>query len=97
MKRFHFGNRDKRDKPIFPRTLESLVSMSSLCSIATDDGVEPNTHNVSIIDTDSTGRPLIPMSEKPSNVQGLIKNSEDPSQRVEVAVKQLEALKVRTD
>ncbi|KAJ0088711.1 hypothetical protein Patl1_31548 [Pistacia atlantica] len=119
VKRFHFGKRDKRDEPISPRTLESLVSMPSSCSTATDDGAGPNTHNVSVVDTDSTGRPIIPMSEKPSNLQvftlaelksatkdfspsvllgeggfgyvfkGLIKNSEDPSQTVEVAVKKL--------
>ncbi|XP_031265632.1 LOW QUALITY PROTEIN: serine/threonine-protein kinase PCRK2-like [Pistacia vera] len=119
MKRFHFGKRDKRDEPISPRTLESLVSMPSSCSTATDDGAGPNTHNVSVIDTDSRGTPIIPMSEKPSNLQvftlaelksatknfspsdlvgeggfgyvfkGSIKNSEDPSQRVKVAVKQL--------
>ncbi|KAJ0088718.1 hypothetical protein Patl1_31546 [Pistacia atlantica] len=119
MKRFHFGKRDKRDEPISPRNLESLVSMPSSCSTATDDGAGPNTHNVSVIDTDSRGTPIIPMSEKPSNLQvftlaelksatkdfspsvllgeggfgyvfkGLIKNSEDPSQRVKVAVKQL--------
>ncbi|KAJ0027928.1 hypothetical protein Pint_35066 [Pistacia integerrima] len=90
MKRFHFGKRDKRDEPISPRTLESLVSMPSSCSTATDDGAGPNTHNVSVIDTDSRGTPIIPMSEKPSNLQGSIKNSEDPSQRVKVAVKQLD-------
>ncbi|XP_031279060.1 serine/threonine-protein kinase PCRK1-like [Pistacia vera] len=119
MKCFQFGNRDKRDEPISPRTPKSVVSMRSLDFAFTDNGAELNSQNVSAISTESTRRPSFPTSQKPSNLQvftiaelksatknfsrsvmvgeggfgcvykGLIKNSEDPSQRIEVAVKQL--------